>query len=1550
DTPVANADSDTVNEAATVIIDLRSNDTDAETATGSLTVTNLSVATNGSIVNNNDGTVTYTHDGSETTNDSFTYTINDGTIDSIAATVTVTINAQNDAPVANADSGSVNEGAAVTIDLRSNDTDAETATGAMTVTNIGSATNGSIVNNNDGTVTYTHNGSETVGDSFTYTINDGTTNSVTTTVTITVSPQNDTPIANADSDNVSEGASVTINLRSNDTDAETTNSAMTITNISAAINGSVINNNNGTVTYTHDGSETTGDSFTYTINDGIIDSAPASVTLTITGVNDTPTIAANNAGSMSENGSLTITSALLRATDIDNTDSTLILSISGEVNGNVTVNNIAASSFTQNDIDTGKVNFVHDNTNTTTGGFNFTVSDGTDTLNGQSYSINVTPVDDDTPTIVNASVTLNEGTTITLTLAHLSANDADTDNTTLIYTVGNVSVGDLSINSSPWSGGNNSFTQQDIINGNVVYTHDGSNTISDSFTFSVMDTATNTLASQTLSITVVPVDDDSPIASNSSMVVYQGGTIIVTSASLSATDSDSADNGLTYTVSDVTSGNLSVNGSPWSATNNNFTQQNIIDGTVIYTHDGSNSTVDLFNYSINDGAGNVLAAQAFNIGIYSLNAYTTITMSAATFKADGTTASTITVQTKDSLGSNVIASGITIALSQDGNAILSAVTDNGDGTYTATITSGATETVNIIGTINADPILDTITIVYVPADLSAANTTITTSPSVVTANGSDISLLTIQTFDALDHPLTAGGHNLILLDNNNAIISQIIDHGDGTYTATISNSTVQSTTITGTIDGGQITDIQTINFVQGGDADINTSDGKFINGIGPLGSTIEVLDAQGNPLCSATSDITTGEYHCIITTPVMNGDEFTVIATDLAGNSETSSTTLNALDTDDDGISNVLETLISNNGGATNTQPDTDTDGDGLPDYAEIILGSDLLERHSPVIDGGFDSDLDGIPDAVEYFFNSAGGATDSMRTTDSDGDGIPDITELVSIKSNFNHVDLPIENGSGDDDGDNVTNAVEYYLSLFSIVADETSDYDHDGYSDALEIRLASNPLKADDPDMDLDGVNDAIEHFITGTINDGINTALIDSDGDSLPDIFEISLTTDFNDPLDPVNDSQDGDADFDGMSDAIELYIGGDTTSATLSQDTDGDGVTDVAEVLEGSNPMADSRPVVWVNVSDLGSGEVEIQAILGGYQAPYPSFSWDTSAILNADPGALIIDTNGPTLTISNLSPGIYYISASLTKIVDGQIFASSINQMFAATSDGTADSDFDGISNSYDIFDGTTGSEEKLNTAIGSEEPYEIQLEYGAGVRAGLIARMGDNQVGTITNEQLVEYINQDFPISSGDTSGSGNIASAPNLFDVDIVNIPSSGDTIDIVMPLNRPLSSSAAVLIFDHINASWSFMDTSNGDSISSAMGSPGNCPALGDSSYTPGMTEGGYCLQLGITDGGPNDRDTAINGSIPLLVGIGTSSHLAGNVVLNDGLSNSLGASVPSNQTDSGSSNIDNSSFVGEVDSGASGGGGSVNPVTLLILMLGSLGFYRNTSQRQR
>jgi VCBS repeat-containing protein len=53
---------------------------------------------------NSDGSFNYTHDGSETTVDSFTYHANDGTSDSNIATVTITINPINDPPVANDDS------------------------------------------------------------------------------------------------------------------------------------------------------------------------------------------------------------------------------------------------------------------------------------------------------------------------------------------------------------------------------------------------------------------------------------------------------------------------------------------------------------------------------------------------------------------------------------------------------------------------------------------------------------------------------------------------------------------------------------------------------------------------------------------------------------------------------------------------------------------------------------------------------------------------------------------------------------------------------------------------------------------------------------------------------------------------------------------------------------------------------------------------------------------------------------------------------------------------------------------------------------------------------------------------------------------------------------------------------------------------------------------------------------------------------------------------------------------------------------------------------
>ena len=195
--------------AFSVAIDVVANDTDADGTVDATTVTIVTDVTNGSTaVNPTTGVVTYTHDGSETTSDSFTYTVDDNNgATSNTATVTITVTPVNDPPVANDDADTVAEGASVDIAVVANDTDADGTVDATTVTIDTDVTNGTtLVNPTTGVVTYTHDGSETTSDSFTYTVDDNNgATSNTATVTITVTPVNDPPVANDDADTVVGG-------------------------------------------------------------------------------------------------------------------------------------------------------------------------------------------------------------------------------------------------------------------------------------------------------------------------------------------------------------------------------------------------------------------------------------------------------------------------------------------------------------------------------------------------------------------------------------------------------------------------------------------------------------------------------------------------------------------------------------------------------------------------------------------------------------------------------------------------------------------------------------------------------------------------------------------------------------------------------------------------------------------------------------------------------------------------------------------------------------------------------------------------------------------------------------------------------------------------------------------------------------------------------------------------------------------------------------------------------------------------------------------------
>ncbi|MGI9549620.1 MAG: malectin domain-containing carbohydrate-binding protein, partial [Aurantibacter sp.] len=95
------------------------------------------------------------------------------------------------------------------------------------------------------------------------------------------------------------------------------------------------------------------------------------------------------------------------------------------------------------------------------------------------------------------------------------------------------------------------------------------------------------------------------------------------------------------------------------------------------------------------------------------NASTTI-VATSPVVADGTTTSTVTVTIADTKGDRFTSSAGTVALVATGSASVSAVTDNGDGSYTATVTNTTAETVTISGTLDSSTITDTADITFNP--------------------------------------------------------------------------------------------------------------------------------------------------------------------------------------------------------------------------------------------------------------------------------------------------------------------------------------------------------------------------------------------------------------------------------------------------------------------------------------------------------------------------------------------------------------------------------------------------------------------------------------------------------------------------------------------------------------------------------------------------------------------------------------------------------------------------------------------------------------------
>lgn len=272
DAPVAVADTATTAEDTAVTIDVLGNDTDVDG--DPLSVTSAS-ATNGTVVVETDGSLSYTPNADFSGTDTITYEISDGAGGTATGSVAVSVGAANDAPVAVDDTASTAEDTAVTIDVLGNDTDLDGD--PLSVTSA-SATNGTVVVAADGSLTYTPEADFNGTDTITYEISDGAGGTATGSVTVSVGAVNDASVAVDDTASTLVDTAVTIDVLGNDTDLD--EDPLTVTSATAP-NGTVVVAADGSLTYTPNAAFTGADVISYEISDGAGGTASASVAVDV---------------------------------------------------------------------------------------------------------------------------------------------------------------------------------------------------------------------------------------------------------------------------------------------------------------------------------------------------------------------------------------------------------------------------------------------------------------------------------------------------------------------------------------------------------------------------------------------------------------------------------------------------------------------------------------------------------------------------------------------------------------------------------------------------------------------------------------------------------------------------------------------------------------------------------------------------------------------------------------------------------------------------------------------------------------------------------------------------------------------------------------------------------------------------------------------------------------------------------------------------------------------------------------------------------------------
>ncbi|WP_240496870.1 tandem-95 repeat protein, partial [Vibrio parahaemolyticus] len=852
---------------------------------------------NGTLVDNGDGTWTFTPQIDDDTEVSFTFDIIDDEDLVVSGSANLDILPINDAPNAENDVITTEEDTAVTIDVLVNDSDVEGD--VLSIQSASVPSEQGSVDIVDGKLVFTpaenFNGEATI----TYIVTDGDLTDEAK-VTVTVTPVNDSPVAVDDTTSIQEDTVVTIDVLTNDTDVD--GDKLSIESASVPKEQGTVEVVDGKLVFTPAENFNGDAEITYTVTDGEL-TDEAKVTVTVNPVNDAPTIKVDAVESITEDAVNTDTVvATLTVRDTDTPEDQLTVSLENNSNGYfVLVGNEV--KLTQAGVDA--VN--NDELNLKDLTISASVSDGVNPTASDSDSLIVNRVND-APTVENAiadQVLSEDFASYTIDL-----NDAFKDSDSAL----NFSV----------SGNSNVLVS--IENGIATISPTADWNGSETLTFTATDSSGESV-SQTVNFTVASVAD---IVADKATVVEDTPTII----KVLGNDTFEGDGKVVSLDANNGPANGTVSVNP--------------DGSVTYTPNDNYHGADSFTYIVTSGG--VSESTTVEVNVTPVNDAPVAKDDIATTQED--TAVTIDVLPNDTDvdGDKLSIESASVPKEQgtvevvDGKLVFTPAENfNGDAEITYTVTDGALTdqaTVNVtVNAVNDTPVVES----------SIADQTL----------AEDFTPYTINLNTAFSDVDNVDGELSFSVSGNSNIQVSIVN-GIATFTPTADWNGSETLTFTATDPSGESVS-QTVNFTVAPVADIVADKATVVEDtptiIKVLGNDtfegddkVVSLDTNNGP---ANGTVSVNPDGSVTYTPNDNyhgADSFTYIVTS-GGVSESTTVNVDATPVNDAPVAkDDIATTQEDTAVTIDVLPnDTDIDGDTLRiDSASVPSDQGTVE----IVDG----------------------------------------------------------------------------------------------------------------------------------------------------------------------------------------------------------------------------------------------------------------------------------------------------------------------------------------------------------------------------------------------------------------------------------------------------------------------------------------------------------------------------------------------------------------------------------------------------------------------